>query len=237
MISGFHISASVQAPNVAFNQSDCRNQSDPLVLEAKNPVYPYEDMIKSLSDRIDKLETHVFNQNESLSKQAINDSEPEPHENSVISSPEEQRSSQPWSRVFEEVVRRLDFCASQPSVNECIASMRALKRDLNTLAEMFGKSTMTKDQSERCDILFKCKPGSEVIAKYQRKEEPVWRPQVPQRNQFVPRPSNLKSGLDGGKKWGPCFYCNCPEWRPGHSCEGSRVAEQRRKERDSRSSQ
>ena len=35
-----------------------------------------------------------------------------------------------------------------------------------------------------------------------------------------------------GKRWGPCFYCSLQEWVPGHSCEGSRNAQLRKKEKE-----
>lgn len=250
MISGFHITASLQPPTVKLNADEVgitpgQADTDNKIL-LHTSIRPYEELIRALSLRVEKLEAEVFKDENSVKVPAIKDSEPEPQDiprGSVIA---DVMSSTKWASVFDEVGKRLDSCAGQASVSECIASMRSLKRDLATLAESFGERTMTKEQTELCCQFLRSqtatipniKGANEVVVKYPRKEEPMWRTQAPpQKYASVPRSSFSKASGEGGKKWGPCFYCACPEWKPGHSCEGSRAAEQRRREKEARASQ
>lgn len=237
MISGFQITASLQPPTVSFHRSDSTQQLELDSAKHHLQTVSYDELIRALSARVEKLETEVFKQTDSSQVPAIKDTEPDPHEPTHGASRSVESSQTKWASIFEEVGRRLDFCAAQPSVSECISSMKDLKRELNILSETFGNRLMSREHFTVCEPFLKPSPGP-AIAKYPRKEEPVWRLQAPQhRHQFIPRASFGKASGESGKKWGPCFYCTCPEWKPGHSCEGSRAAEQKRKEKESRASQ
>jgi hypothetical protein len=253
MLSGFHITASLHPTSGPLSES----QGNPLLVTSSGIEGGLpSDIANELRSRITRLESEVFK------GQSINVDREEMKLN-VVREPEPilpladrdptSDSDKPWSVVFEEIARRLDACASQPSVNECVFQMRQLKRDLVSLSKSLESYPMTESQLSVCKGFALETTEYKIVQEGNSKrsdepsftphtappivKEPVvgeksWKAQLPRhlmKHQVTSQRSNQK-------KWGPCFYCPCTDWKPGHTCEGSRLAQIRRKERESRGS-
>jgi hypothetical protein len=253
MLSGLHITASLHQPPGNLND----NQSSLLpVTSATNYAAIAPDVLGEIRSRLTRLELEVFK------GQDIRVEPPEINISSVLKpdialpltdkNPTES-SGMSWSYLVDEIARRLDCCAGQPSVNECVFLMRELKRDLVSLSKSLANHEMTEEQSASCLTFLRktsetsgnvgenrekveCQPVAPKVhvppPKETVAEEKGWKTQV---HRIMGRQqNNSNSQRPSQKKWGPCFYCPCTDWRPGHTCEGSRLALLRRKERETR---
>ena len=254
MIPRLHITASVQPQHLSYNELPAGRVP---AVAMEHGIS--EEFTRDVHSRLARLEEEVFKARTSLNAES----------RSIISSPNSDgvlpgydrdihsSAGKTWSCVIEEIVRRLDSCAGQASVNECVISMRQLKRDLSQFAERLDGSRMSESQAGAFEAfgigggtveLFK-----EVKTDISEKDDRVEKPTLPLHivkaapnltNELKWKSSNNRQGgktysfLQRGsqKKWGPCFYCPCTDWKPGHTCEGSLAAQLRRKERESRGS-
>ena len=243
MISGFQITASIQPPTVAQHSTELRlpddyTQQRALSLPSHPPIT--EDTFRSIYARLDLLEQEVFkpkaliDEVDSKKSSTLDDRSSNIDVSNVSTASE--LSSECWSSVFDVIIKRLDNCAGQPSVNECIMSMRNLKKDLSRISECLQAAQMDVKAHKACEGFLKLQPDAkhegnqdEPAPTTSKKEVGWWRSSAPRGVlKAVGRQSTASS-----KHWGPCFYCPCTEWKPGHSCEGSRLAQLRKKERES----
>ena len=190
------------------------------------------DVLASITERLAKLEDEVL-KSKSVKSESIVSPTPD------LPTPAITWSTQSWSAVVTETMRRLDACASQQGMNECIVSMRKLKEDLGLLRHSLKESRMTPGDEEACKP-FLHPSGAAAQAPPEVKQprrDDSWRATPPHITRIWSKPPTTgRPSGDGSKKWGACFYCPCTEWKPGHTCEGSKAAELRRKERESRGS-
>ena len=242
MIPTFHITASIHPPTVGITHSTLQTGGTPassalLVQDQSDPPLKRPNL-EDLSARIQKLEEEVFK-----SKLISDNSQvctPAPVSGiPVLSLPGEvdsaaELSAVNWSSVFDIIIKRLDSCASQPSVNECILSMRSLKKDLAHVSDSLKASRMSVLDAKACDSLLANPASVPEVEPIDRgysggkKDASWWRSSAPRSVlKAVNRPSPA-----GAKKWGSCFYCPCTDWKPGHTCEGSRLAQQRKLDRE-----
>lgn len=242
MLSGFQISASVQPPSVVFQPSGVQvpvNGFQPSRCLPSHSVIT-EENFNLMLDRIARLEAEVFKARRSLDSESICENLVETPMAIVAVQPtmDKPESSESWSVVIDEIGRRLDSCAAQPTVNECIVSMKQLKRDIVSLSKTLEPFNLSEEAlSSIKPFLEKSSsiPSVETSIRQAKKDEGWWRNGVPKHILRSTGNSSTKSEIPTSqKKWGPCFYCTCTEWKPGHTCEGSRLAQQKRREKESR---
>ncbi len=242
MLSGFQISASIQPPSVIFQPS---GSQVPVNGFEQSRCLPSDSAITEenfslVLDRIEKLEAEVFKASRFIAADAVCENVVGTPMSIVAVQPTMDKpvSSESWSVLIDEIGRRVDSCAAQPTVSECIVSMKQLKRDIVSLSktlepfklgdEAFSSIKPFLEQSSSI-------PTVETSIRQAKKEDGWWRSGVPKHILRSTGISSSKSEIPSSqKKWGPCFYCTCTEWKPGHTCEGSRLAQQKRREKESR---
>lgn len=218
----------VQAPTVTFSEG-----KSPRIIastsSAASDIGLSGDQLQSIFDRLERLEGHVFKPSSACDAVAIEDAPTE-----LEASTQAVMGHKSWAVVLNEIVRRLDSCAGQQTMSECIVSMRRLKDDLARLSGEFLDTMMTQVQELKCEEFLKGSCETEPAGpsnKFTRSND--WRSGT---NPRFRHSTGTRQSMPNPKKWGPCFYCSLQEWKPGHSCEGSRAAELRRKQRESRDS-
>ena len=242
MLSGFQITASIQPPSVVFQPSGSlaieKGDEPGRSLQSHNTVT--EENVNAMLERIEKLEAEVFKHRITVDSDSVCAAAVETPMAIVPVQPtmDEPVSSERWSIVIDEIGRRLDSCAAQPTVNECIVSMKQLKRDIVSLSKALDSFNLSEEQLQSIKPFFEQSSSIATVdtaaTRQSRKEEGWWRNSVP-KHILRSTGSTSKSDIPSSqKKWGPCFYCTCTEWKPGHACEGSRLAQQRRREKESR---
>jgi hypothetical protein len=248
MISGFHITASIQPPTVNLeNGGTTHTQASIPNFAAINGTHIPEDTLASLVTRIEKLEAEVFKTERSMPDEFQKVAKMEPNEPKLLAlaslpangDEAASESSLAWSKVFDEVVRRVDSCAGQPSVNECLVQMKQLKRDITTLSRSLANSKVSVSDVQTIEAFMDTnrpdepEPVESLVKHNTRKDDEWWRSSLP-RHILRPAGAQMKRTSNAQeRKWGPCFYCPCTEWKPGHSCEGQRQAQQRKREKES----
>jgi hypothetical protein len=243
MVPRFHFTASIQPPTVSFDPSLPTPPDGSKLSLNVLPDYadPPDETIRNLIARVNRLEVAVFKESEASNEvNGFVKPETDSKLQQLADISPDALTDTAWSALIDAMGKRLDACAGQPSVNECVLSMRQLKRDLVTLSQSLSDCKMNTKQMEAVrPFLGVQSPPSEVSSepnpKQSKKEATPWKAVIP-RGSFKPSSGpGLRSGApNADKKWGPCFYCSCTEWKPGHTCEGSRLAQQRKKERESR---
>lgn len=218
----------VQAPTVTFAEG-----KSPRIIastsSAASDIGLSGDQLQSIFGRLERLEGRVFKPSCAGDAVAIEDAPTEP-----LAPIQAAMSDKSWSVVLNEIVRRLDSCAGQQTMSECIVSMRRLKGDLARLSGELVETLMTEEQEQKCEEFLKGSCETEQAgpsSKFTRSND--WRSGT---NPRFRHSIGARHSMPSPKKWGPCFYCSLQEWKPGHSCEGSRAAELRRKQRESRDS-
>ena len=247
MIPRFEFTASIQPPTVNFDSSisDATDASKVAVNVSPNYTVASHDVICNIIGRLTRLEGAVFKDTD-----PTNGTEPERavatqsqvRQLPLTDSQPETVTDTAWSVLVDAMGKRLDACAGQPSVNECVLSMRQLKRDLVSLSQALSEFKMHEKQLEAVTPFLEARSSpseqsSEPQVKQIKKETTPWKAVISRNSVRPSYGTGYRQGPSNpDKKWGPCFYCTCTEWKPGHTCEGSRLAQQRKKERESQGS-
>ena len=248
MISGFHITASIQPPTVNL-ENGVTALTHPSVshLQSIAGTHISEDTLAFLITRIEKLEAGVFKSEQLVPAKFQKNATEEPKENvapvpaplPALTDDTSLESSLAWSKVFDEIGRRVDSCAGQPSVNECLIQMKQLKRDITTLSKALTNAKVNVVDAPTIRAFLDTnrpdepEPVESLVKHTTKKDDEWWRSSLP-RHILRPTGAPVKRTSNAPeRKWGPCFYCPCTEWKPGHSCEGQRQAQQRKREKES----
>lgn len=183
------------------------------------------EAITDLLERMTRLEAEVFKIKPEIAVDKKTDSIP----SSVIQ--ETEASDLSWATVFSEFAKRVDQCASQDSMAECIKSMKQLRQDFSELSIQIGSSKVSRTDFGVMEPFMKhAAPASSIVRFTNKQSEP--RMSEGRSSSGEGRSFSFLRKPTTGKKWGPCFYCSLKEWMPGHTCEGARQAQLRKKERE-----